>query len=226
MITGVPHLTGAEQNTSATDKQNQRVEMEPAFVKRCSDNNFKAGDSTVNNVRQYKRDVLRSFGMILLVFLLVMSVIYHISVLTRFILIILAVIAGTEYYRAIFARERQLRAIVEGNISLTPGEFFQLRSRYAGHMYSFDFRGCYVLHNLANNKYYVGQSIHVLQRVNNHFSGRGNRDVYFDFRCENPFEIHMIDITTTNYCCLNDFERDLIAVYHAYDRGYNKTRGN
>lgn len=86
--------------------------------------------------------------------------------------------------------------------------------------------GCYVIHNLTNNMYYVGQATHVPQRVNAHFTGKGNGDVYADYRYNNQFEIYLVDIATTNYRRLDDLERDLISLYDSYNQGYNKTHGN
>ena len=110
--------------------------------------------------------------------------------------------------------------------TLSPEEFFTIRNQYKGTLYNFDFMGCYILHNLKNDKYYIGQAVHVPQRVAAHLTGRGNGDVYADYRNGDSFEIRMIDITTTKYKRLNDLERALIFTYHAYSKGYNKTRGN
>lgn len=130
------------------------------------------------------------------------------------------------------AREERRRwlaekcAIVEGATPLTPEQFFKLRDGYKGHLQDFDFMGCYVLRNLANGMCYVGQAKHVPQRVNAHFTGKGNGDVYADYRYGNPFEIRMVDVMATSYRRLDDLERDLIAAYDACGRGYNRTHGN
>lgn len=86
--------------------------------------------------------------------------------------------------------------------------------------------GCYVIHNTTNDMYYVGQSNHVPRRVNSHFTGKGNPDIYADHKNGDDFEIRLIDIMTTDYRRLDDQERDLIEFYDAYKSGYNKTRGN
>lgn len=96
------------------------------------------------------------------------------------------------------------RAIVEGATPLTPEQFFKLRDGYKGHLQDFDFMGCYVLRNLANGMCYVGQAKHVPQRVNAHFTGKGNGDVYADYRYGNPFEIRMVDVMATGYRRLDD----------------------
>ena len=123
-------------------------------------------------------------------------------------------------------REARRCAIEEGSQKLTPSEFFALRSSYRGHLQDFDFMGCYITHNLRNGKYYIGQATHVPQRVNAHFTGKGNGDVYADYRYGHPFEIQLIDITTTTYRRLDDMERELIDMFDACSVGYNKTKGN
>lgn len=64
--------------------------------------------------------------------------------------------------------------------------------------------GCYVLKNLTNGMVYVGQAKYVPQRVNAHFTGKGNGDVYADYRYGNPFEIRMVDVMATGYRRLDD----------------------
>lgn len=105
-------------------------------------------------------------------------------------------------------------------------EFMRIRESYRGHMADFDFMGCYVLRNMHTDMYYVGQATHVPQRVNAHFTGKGNGDVYADYRAGHPFTVYLIDIMDTNYRRMDVMERDLIARYDSFYHGYNKTRGN
>ena len=120
----------------------------------------------------------------------------------------------------------EIIALANGYKAITPAEFFDIREHFKGCLYAFDFMGCYILCNKTKNKYYVGQATHVPNRINAHLTGRGNGDVYADFRAGDLFEVRMIDITTTSYKRLNDLERNLIWAYNAYSNGYNKTRGN
>ena len=89
-----------------------------------------------------------------------------------------------------------------------------------------DFVGVYILHNTYNNKYYVGQSVHVFKRLCQHFNGKGCEDVYKDYCRGMPFEIQCIALANSGYDNLNKLERDYISYYNAYYNGYNKTRGN
>ena len=74
--------------------------------------------------------------------------------------------------------------------------------------------------------YYVGQSKDIISRVKQHFTGKGNGDVYADYKYGDLFEIGLLLLSHAGYRVLNDLERDLIDVFGAYERGYNKTRGN
>ena len=90
-----------------------------------------------------------------------------------------------------------------------------------------DFMGCYVICNTTKHKFYVGQGTSVPKRVMQHFTGHGNADVYADYSVSHDeFLIFFQDVMLSPYFRLNDQERSLIAQYHAYDKGYNRTRGN
>ena len=93
-----------------------------------------------------------------------------------------------------------------------------------------DEAGCYVI--LTNPVYdgsgdvsyeavYVGQSIHVAQRVRAHLTGHGNGDVYADVRAGKPVEVRMVRCAPAD---LNATERSLIAAFDATS-SYNRTRG-
>ena len=65
-----------------------------------------------------------------------------------------------------------------------------------------------------------------MNRVNAHFTGHGNGDVYADWKYGDEFTIRIIRLEDSGYSSLNALERDTIASYSAYYKGYNKTRGN
>lgn len=126
----------------------------------------------------------------------------------------------------------RVRELTEGESAFTPEEFFEMRERSFGNpdtpLYEAgqDFKGVYVLFNEDKNKYYVGQGIRVLSRVNNHFTGRGNGDVYADYRYLDHFTIRIIPLAGSGFDNLNQLERYTIEYYDAFASGYNKTRGN
>ncbi len=99
-----------------------------------------------------------------------------------------------------------------------------------GSKYS-DTSGCYsslIFNNpVTDNNYecyangYIGQSIHVISRVHNHLTGKGNGDVYAD-RKNGKFVY--VKIMTCSIEELNKLEKDLIAAFD-WNRLYNRSKG-
>lgn len=92
-----------------------------------------------------------------------------------------------------------------------------------------DFEGCYILWNISDNRTYVGQSIHVMQRVREHFGTlgtAGSADVYRDYRSGHVFLVEVISLSSTQFSDLNELERIMISYCDGYGSGYNRTRGN
>lgn len=125
-----------------------------------------------------------------------------------------------------FRRKGKLRNIVSGAKTLSPRQFFDLREQYRGRMKAVDFIGVYIIYNQSKKMYYVGQSIHVLSRVNAHFTGKGNGDVYADYKYGDRFVIRLVKLRGSGYSRLDDLERELIEMYHCCEKGYNRKKGN
>ncbi len=137
------------------------------------------------------------------------------------------VLAVLGFYIYGFHCRKKEREVVNGLRGLTAGgasanDFLAMR----GALRKTDFTGIYVLHNKTKDLYYVGQSIKVIDRVGQHFTGHGNGDVYADFKYGDEFEVSTLSLVDSGYGSLNDLERDTIATYDAYDHGYNRTAGN
>lgn len=115
----------------------------------------------------------------------------------------------------------RVRGLPGGGVS--PREFLNTREAL---MRNGDFTGIYVIHNLTKGMYYVGQSTRVVGRVSQHFCGRGNGDVYADYKYGDEFEISLVSLRESGYESLDALERDAIKAYDAYGHGYNRTRGN
>lgn len=115
----------------------------------------------------------------------------------------------------------RVRGLSSGGVS--PREFLNSRGAL---MRNGDFTGIYVIHNLTKDMYYVGQSTRVVGRVSQHFCGRGNGDVYADYKYGDEFEISLVSLCESGYESLDALERDTIKAYDAYEHGYNRTRGN
>ena len=126
----------------------------------------------------------------------------------------------------------KIESLARGVEELTPQEFFKLRNFSFGgrghpkYALRKNFSGVYIIYNKTKKKYYVGQATKILDRVNNHFTGKGNGDVYADYKYGDLFTIKMIALKNSGYHSLNDLERDAIKKYNSFAKGYNKTRGN
>lgn len=104
------------------------------------------------------------------------------------------------------------------------------RKGTAGYKYE-DGPGCYVIESFPAgiehpdfehpNEVYVGQSLHICNRVRNHLNGKGNGDVYADVREGKPVFVHLERCEESQ---MNDLERRLIDAFHATE-SYNSTRG-
>jgi excinuclease UvrABC nuclease subunit len=86
--------------------------------------------------------------------------------------------------------------------------------------------GVYIIYNATKNKHYVGQAKRLFFRVNQHFTGHGNGDVYSDYKLGDKFTIVLLSLQDSGYYDLDKLEKDMIKKYHAYTEGYNRTAGN
>lgn len=126
----------------------------------------------------------------------------------------------------------QIDNLANNTIEMTPKEFMKMRNTSFGgkgrpsYALTRNFAGVYILYNETKDMYYVGQGKQVLNRVNNHFTGKGNGDVYADYKYGDIFSIKMIALENSGFKTLNELERHTIARYNAFSKGYNKTRGN
>lgn len=97
----------------------------------------------------------------------------------------------------------KINKLADNALEVTPEEFFRIKNSSNG-----------------------GRGKKVFQRVNNHFTGHGNGDVYADYKYGDNFTIKMIALENSGFSTLNELERNAIMAYDAYSQGYNKTRGN
>lgn len=148
-------------------------------------------------------------------------VVGYLLALTVIIILLVCWICNPDLF---ITNKKKIRRLTEQAQIITPQKFLKLKSTRGFSRY--DFAGVYILHNEDNDKYYVGQGKKVFQRVGNHFGGRGNGDVYADYKYGAHFTIQFIPLKDSGFQTLNELERNTIRVYHAYSKGYNKTRGN
>ena len=146
-----------------------------------------------------------------------------------------AIIIGVAVYFRVAKQtelDETLEQLAAGTKAMTPEEFFELRNYSFGgqgrpkYAKTKNFEGVYILHNKTKDLYYIGQAKKILDRVNNHFTGKGNGDVYADYKYGDKFVIRMIALEGSGFESLNELERNMIAKYDAVSKGYNKTKGN
>ena len=114
----------------------------------------------------------------------------------------------------------RLNTVTSGTEELSAEEFLQL-----GTARGFDPTGVYVIHNQTQDKYYVGQSKNVIARVRAHLSGRGNGDLYADYKYGDQFGVMIIRLIDSEYDNLDRLEHDMIIYFDAYNNGYNRNHG-
>lgn len=128
--------------------------------------------------------------------------------------------------------DKQIDGLMNNTLEMTPAEFMTMRKmsfsgkRRKSYALTKNFEGVYILYNKTKNIYYVGQGKQILNRVNAHFTGKGNGDVYADYKYGDEFTIKMIELEKSGFATLNALERHTIRHYSAFSKGYNKTRGN
>lgn len=155
---------------------------------------------------------------------------YMVLIISSYVLISIGIIT----FRILKKRKinKQIDELANNTSEMTPEEFMEMRSVSFGgkgrpsYALTKNFAGVYILYNKTKNMYYVGQGKQILNRVNSHFTGKGNGDVYADYKYGDSFSIKMIALENSGFNSLNELERNTITRYNAFSNGYNKTRGN
>ena len=73
----------------------------------------------------------------------------------------------------------------------------------------------FIVHNAIKDLYYVGQSAKAIDRAALQFLGRGNCDVYADFKYGDAFNVHIVPLSTSGYENLNELKRAAIKALEA-----------
>lgn len=122
---------------------------------------------------------------------------------------------------------REFSGFVSGRYTLTPSQCGALWSNRPDSDKCRNVTGVYILHNETQDRYYVGQSVKVFNRLTQHFDGKnGNPNVFMDYLRGDHWNIQIIRLRDTTYDNLDDLERNAITLYDAFESGYNATRGN
>ncbi len=142
----------------------------------------------------------------------------------------LLVVSVVSYYKKKAKIEEQIEQLANNTLEMTPKEFLKMRKTSFGgqgrplYALQFNFEGVYILFNKTKGKHYVGKGKQILNNVHQHFTGRGNGDVYADYVNGDDFTIKMIALENSGYTNIDDLKKDTITAYNAFSKGYNKKR--
>lgn len=75
--------------------------------------------------------------------------------------------------------------------------------------------GIFIVHNATKNLYYVGQSAKAIDRAAIQFLGRGNCDVYADYKYGDSFNVRIIPLSGSGYESLNELKGTAIQALEA-----------
>lgn len=70
--------------------------------------------------------------------------------------------------------------------------------------------GIFIVHNATKDLYYVGQSAKAIDRAAIQFLGRGNCDVYADYKYGDSFSVRIVPLSESGYESLNELKRAAI----------------
>ena len=154
-----------------------------------------------------------------------MEVLIAFSIIVPLILIVILI--------AVFVAEKEgldkkINDFSSGNLELTPEELLKLRSfSFGGQGRPLYIRkkvisGVYVILNKTKNMYFIGHSKHVLDRVKSHLNGRGNADIYYDYKNGDSFAIKMYSLEGSGFESLRDLEKDLALKLNAISKRYSR----
>ena len=75
--------------------------------------------------------------------------------------------------------------------------------------------GIFIVHNATKDLYYVGQSSKAIDRATIQFLGRGNCDVYADYKYGDSFNVRIIPLLESGYESLNELKRAAVQALEA-----------
>lgn len=75
--------------------------------------------------------------------------------------------------------------------------------------------GIFIVHNATKDLYYIGQSAKAIDRAAIQFLGRGNCDVYADYKYGDSFSVRIVPLSESGYESLDELKRTAIQVLKA-----------
>ncbi len=147
-----------------------------------------------------------------------------------FIVVVTFILVVSLIYELQMFNKNSLKQVIRYSREISVKRFLRLRNVKDRNkrLKSFkqDVEGVYIIHNHTEGKYYVGQAQHMISRVNNHFTGKGNGRIYADYDHGDRFTVRFVALKGSGFKNLNDLERYFIEKYDALEAGYNRTKGN
>lgn len=77
--------------------------------------------------------------------------------------------------------------------------------------------GIFIVHNATKDLYYVGQSAKAIDWAAIQFLGRGNCNVYADYKYGDSFDVRIVPLSGSEYDNLNELKRAAIQALEAAD---------
>lgn len=76
-------------------------------------------------------------------------------------------------------------------------------------MKTLDFEGVYILYNKSKNKYYIGKASKVFRKIERHFAGYENEDIYSEWKQQNEFFVNIVRFENSGYENIDALECDI-----------------
>ena len=126
--------------------------------------------------------------------------------------------------------KEQAQGLASGDLEITPKEFLEMRNASFGgrgspkYANNFNFSGVYIAFNHTKNLYYIGQGQKVFDRINSLFMGKGNSDIYYDYKRGDQFTIKALSLHNSGFTTIEALKKHVIDKYSSHSKSYsNKT---
>lgn len=104
----------------------------------------------------------------------------------------------------------------DSQIAVSADEFMSHRSAL---MQQGDVTGVFIVHNATKDLYYVGQNAKATDRAALQFLGRGNCDVYADYKYGDSFDVRIVPLSASGYESLSELKHAVMRALEASGEG-------
>lgn len=97
---------------------------------------------------------------------------------------------------------------IDDFLALYDQRIYDIRSKQEDikYMKSLDFKGVYCIKNNSKQKYYIGMGDKVFRKVERHFKGYGNQDIFSGYNKKNQFSVMFFRFEGSGYDSLTEYE--------------------